>query len=199
MSYDVETVKGFGPSVPAVDEEDVGGIVWSPASQYVKELRKWEQFPSEWTVKSRPGNPYVFREYPKMLYKVQRQPNQQFACMMPMPDPYSYDRQDQYQQAILMAESFNRTCQKIVGNEGEERIAKGQGWALSASAAMELHEKEQRAIGDLAAEAAFNARRMNEQAREEYKDAEATTHQHVTDVAGPKRGRPKAVTAVEEE
>src|SRR4029077_7008533 len=124
--------------------------------------------------------PYVFREFPKMLYKAQRLPNQQFACLVSMPDPYSYERPDQYQQAILMAETFNRGCTKIVANESEERIAKGQGWANSVLDAMTLHEAQEKAIGNAAAETAYQARRMSEQAREEYTQAEATTHQHVT-------------------
>ena len=192
MNFDIERH-------PLDEEVDGGGIVWSPASPYVKEMRKWEQFPSEWTVKSRPGNPYVFREFPKMLYKAQRQPNQQVACLLPYPDPYEFDRADLYQQEVLRRESFNRSCTKVVGNESEERIAKGQGWANSALAAMELHEAAEQAIGNAAAETAYQARRMSEQAREEYTHAEASTHQHVTDVTGPKRGRPKAVTAIEEE
>jgi hypothetical protein len=175
----------FDKLVPhPLDEEADGGIAWNSGHAYVKEMRKWEQFPSEWTVKSRPGNPYVFREYPKMLYKAQRMPNGQYACLMPAPDPYAYERPDQYQRAILFWESFNRSCYRTVDDESQERLAKGQGWALDAKAAMELHEKEQQAIGNAASEAAWAAQRMTEKARAELASADGSTHQHVTDVTG---------------
>jgi hypothetical protein len=184
---------------PLDEEVEQGGIVWNPASSYVKEMRKWEQFHSEWTVKSKPGNPYVYRAYPKMLYKAQRQPNGQYACMPPAPHPYAYEKPEQLQQAIVAWESFSRTCWRTVNDESQERLAKGQGWAEDPTAAMELHEKEQQAIGNAAAEAAYAARSMSEKARAELTSVEAATHQHVTDVTGPKRGRPKAVVAHEEE
>jgi hypothetical protein len=173
-----------------LDEEEPGGIVWNPASTYVKEMRRWEQFPSEYTVKSKPGNPYVYRAYPKMLYKAQRMPNGQYTCLSAAPDPYLYQGHDDYNRACLMVETFNRSCTRIVTDESAERIAIGQGWAEDPSKAMAQYEAEQQAIGNAAAEAAFSARRMTEKAREEYAEAEQQTHEHVTDVVPTKtRGR----------
>jgi hypothetical protein len=99
---------------------------------------------------------------------------------------------------LLAVESFNRSCYRIVGDASEEAIAKGQGWALSPTLAMSVYEAEQRAIGDAAAEAAFQVQRMTENARTEFAAANASTHQHVTDLKGAKKGA-KAVTAVEED
>lgn len=182
-----------------LDEEAEGGIVWNPASAYVKEMRKWEQHHTEWTAKSRPGNPYVYREFPKMLYKAQRdQKTQRFACLLPPPDPYAFERPDQLDREQLRIVAFNTSCTRIVRDEAEERIAKGQGWTNSPTAAMELHEADERALGNAAAEAAYAVRGMSEKARHEFKQAGEATHQHVTDIKGTKKGA-KAVTAVEEE
>lgn len=196
---DIERYIGHGPNVPAVDDEAPGGMVINPHSALGKELRKWEQHRSELVPRgTNPGNPYVFREYPKMLYRAQQAPNGQYACILPMPHPYAFEKPDLYQQAILMVDSFNRGCTRIVGNESEERVARGQGWSLDTKGAMEQREAEQQAIGNAAAEAAYAAQRMTERAREEMKAADASTSQHVTDVRGAKKGA-KAVTAVEEE
>lgn len=196
---DVERHVGSGPFIPAVDEEAPGGMVINPHTALGKELRKWEQHRTELVPRgTNPGNPYVFRPYPKMLYRAQQAPNGKYACILPMPHPYGFEKQELYQQACLMVESFNKTCCRIVADEGQESIAKGQGWAEGPQEATELHEKEQQAIGNAAAEAAFMAQRMTAKAREELAAADATTHQHVTDVRGTRKGA-RAVTAVEEE
>jgi len=203
---DVERYIGHGPSVPAVDEEAPASLIINPHSDYGKELRKWEQHRTELVPRgTNPGNPYVYRPYPKMLYRAQRQQNGQYACMAPAPHPYDFERSELHQQAVLAWESFNRSCVRIVKDEGDERIVKGQGWAESPELAMEQYEKEQQAIGNAAAEAAYAAQRMSERARAELAEADASTHQHVTDVTGvakARRGRkPKsqAVVATEEE
>lgn len=189
-----------------LDEEAPGGMVINPHSALGKELRKWEQHRSELVPRgTNPGNPYVFREFPKMLYKAQRMPNGQYACLSSAPDPYAYERMDLYQQATLMVETFNRSCTRIVANESEERLAKGQGWSNTTTDALKAHEAHEQAIGDAAAEANFYAKRMTAKAQEELNAAAESTHQHVADVVGvakSKRGRPKkaqAVVAVEEE
>ena len=42
-------------------------IVIAPETEYAKELRKWEAFP---TAAGAPGKPWVFKEYPQAMYKV---------------------------------------------------------------------------------------------------------------------------------
>jgi len=181
-----------------LDEEAPGGLVINPHSALGKELRKWEQHRTELVPRgTNPGNPYVYREYPKMLYRAQRLPNGQSGCLAQHPDPYQFERADQFERAVLMVESFNRSCTRVVSDESQERIAIGQGWALDPKAAMAVYEQEQQAIGNAAAEAAYAAQGMTSKAREELKAADASTHQHVTDVKGGKKGA-KAITAVEE-
>ena len=181
-----------------LDEEAPGGLVINPHSALGKELRKWEQHRTELVPRgTNPGNPYVYREYPKMLYRAQRLPNGQSGCLAQHPDPYQFERADQFERAVLMVESFNRSCTRVVSDESQERIAIGQGWAVDPKAAMAVYEQEQQAIGNAAAEAAYAAQGMTSKARDELKAADASTHQHVTDVKGNKRGA-KAITAVEE-
>ena len=142
---------------------------------------------------TQPGNPYVYRQYPKMLYKAQRQPNGQWACMMDTPMSWQFARMEEYSQAILLKESFDKACYKIVDDEGQERLAKGQGWSLSQKEAMDLHEREEQAMGDASAEMLYAARGMSDKANREIAAAADTTHEHVVDVVGKRKGQ-KAVT-----
>jgi len=183
----------FDLPVHPLDDEAPGGIVINPHSPLGKELRKWEQHQSELTPRgTQPGNPYVYRPYPKMLYKARIQRNGQAACLMPAPDPYAFDRADLYERDVLAVDSFNKSCQRIVADESQERIAKGQGWCDDPQSALAQFEREQQEIGNAAAEAAFYAKRMSDTAQREFQQAAGATHEHVVDVAGSKRGR-KAV------
>jgi len=178
-----------------LDQEQPGGIVINPYSALGKELRKWEQHKTDLVPNgTQPGNPYVYRPYPKMLYKAQRQPNGQFACFMEPPAPWQYERPEQYSAAVLLKETFDKTCYTLVHDEGQERIALGQGWAEDQAKAMAVHEARERAMGDAAAEVAFAARTMSEKAQRELGTADDSTHEHVVDVL-PKRGlKVKGVT-----
>src|SRR5436305_3461205 len=101
-----------------LDEEAPGGLVINPHSALGKELRKWEQHRTELVPRgTNPGNPYVYRPYPTMLYRAQRQMNGQFACMPPAPHPYAFERVEQHQQATLAWEAFCRSCVRVVGDE----------------------------------------------------------------------------------
>lgn len=178
------------PIVPphALDEEAYGGIVINPHSALGKELCRWEQHRTEYVGRGmNPGNPYVFRPYPRMLYKAQRLPGGQYACLMPAPDLYTFDHADQYARACLLKESFDRSCQTIVTDESAERIKVGQGWAFTPTAALELAERAEQAIGNAAAEVAFAAQRMTSNARAELTASDGATHEHVVDVVPVKK------------
>src|SRR5689334_155980 len=115
-------------------------IVFNPSTKYAEELRKWEQHHTRYSVTpegtSEPGNPYVYREYPKMLYRAQVR-NGRGMCLEPPPSPYDFDRPDAYERACLAHEAFNRSCYRIVKDESDELVAKGQGWCETAKEAME--------------------------------------------------------------
>lgn len=192
---DVQTIQGSGPSVPAVDDSAEGGIVINPHSAWGKELVKHEQHQTYYVGRGqRPGNPYVFREYPKMLYKA-HPINGKYRCLEPPPDPANFETMDKYQRAVLNWETFQRSCQRTVKDSAEEAVAQGQGWAPSALAALELAEQTERAVENAAAEAAAAVRGMSAKAQAEYKAADESTHRHVADVVGSshkKRGpKPK--------
>jgi len=171
------------------DDEAPSGIVVNPHSSYGKELRKWEQHRTDLVPHgTTPGNPYVYRPYPKMLYKAQRLPNGQMRCLAALPDPYQYEHPGEYQHAVLWMESFNKSCTRIVDDEAQERAATRDGWRDSPATAMHLEEQVQRDIGNAAAEARAVAKTMSTRAQVELAKAEALSHQHVTDVT--RRGRP---------
>ena len=58
------------------------GIVLIPGSNYVNEVAKFEQQPTKYTVGTVPGNPYVFRPFPKMLFRAELY-NGKAICMGP--------------------------------------------------------------------------------------------------------------------
>jgi hypothetical protein len=180
---------------PLDEENEYGGIVINPASELGKELRKWEQHPGPSA--ARLGIRTCSASIPRCSTRRSAPSAGSTPVMQPAPHPYGYEKPEQFNQALLAVESFNRSCYRIVADASEEAVAMGQGWALGPKEAMAQYEREQQAIGDAAAEAAAAVRGMTDVARREYAAAEASTHQHVSDVKGTKKGA-KAVTAVEE-
>lgn len=165
------------------------GIVHNPDSPYGKELEKWEQHRTKYVREydehgnpGMPGNPYAYREYPKMLYKAKVHPiSGQALCMAPPPDPYAFERPDRYERAVLEAERFTGQCQVIVKNEEEERKLKNDGWRNSPADALARFETQQREIGNAAAERHHADRSMSEKARAEVAAVDASTSEHVPD------------------
>lgn len=187
MNFDIER--------HPLDEEGPSAVVISPHSELGKELLKWEQHPGP--LGRNPGNPYVKREYPKMLYRAERHPDSgQPACIMGAPHPYDFRTAEEHDRAVMAQELWNRRHQRVVKDESEERIAVGQGWSKGPVEALEQFEKEQIAIAEIAGQVEFQGRRMSEKAQQELKAAHTETDAHIVDVQPKKRGRkPKAVTA----
>jgi hypothetical protein len=179
------------------------GIVISPSSELGRELRKWEQHHTIYSIdengESRPGNSYVFRPYPRMLYKAFER-NGQMKCLDSLPEPTILWTAEQYNQACLLTETFNAKCTRTVGSEDEQHKAEAEGWRLTPQDALAYAESLQQDIAQAAAEAAYSAQRMSDAAQAELKQAEAETHRHVVDVKPPRKkpGRkPKGVVVVE--
>ncbi len=196
MAQSVETIKGSGAPDRAVEDEAPPSIVINPHSDLGKELRKWEQHYSYLVPPgTRPGNPYTYRPFPKMLYMADRGPNGQTTVVLPSPSPWDYPDPNALAQAQNLQENWNRQHQRVVKDESEFLIAKGQGWAEGPGEALEAYEAKQQVIAEAAAQASFYAQRMSEQARAELEAAHADSSDHVVDVQ-PKRGpgRPKTVT-----
>lgn len=182
-------------------------VVINPASEVGKELRKWEQHHTVYALdenyESKPGNPYQYREYPKMLYKASRRSNGQAACQLAAPPLNQFggpSAVDEWNREVLAVEAFNVANRKTVSDDQAERIAVGQGWSLSQQAAIAQYEQNQIDIGNAAAEVAASVAKMSAKAQVEYAAAEEQTIEHVTDVKPQrrhkKRGRPRKPIAV---
>lgn len=176
------------------------GVVHRPATAYGQELRKWEQHHTQYSIdadgNSDPGNPYRFRQYPRMLYRARQWKNGQMLLFAPPPSRYDYPTDQHWDLALQEVEVFNTSCQRTVMNESEELIAKGQGWCTSQQDALEQAKAEAWDIAQHAAEAAYQAERMSEKARLEFNQAQDDAGiDHVPDPAPPKRGpgRPKVI------
>lgn len=172
------------------------GVVINPNSELGKELQKWEQFPMRTTDGEvlPAGNPYVFRPYPRMLYRAMPwRSTGKLMTSAPPVSPFGWTDPNLYQNALIEADAFNRSCQRIVPNESAHALAAGQGWCLSQAEALEQAEREHAAIGQAAAEELYKAQHsMGEKARAEFERAYEASDVHIADVAPPKRkpGRP---------
>lgn len=174
------------------------GVVINPQSELGKELQKWEQFPTrsmDGTVIPA-GNPYVFREYPRMLYKAQTFRNGKTLCFGPPVSPFGWRDGNEYQQAILESEAFTKACQRVVRDESEHAIAKGQGWCVSPAEAVEFAEKREQELAREAAEALHAASKMSEKASAEFDAAYDASDVHIADVAAPKKAGPRTKVQV---
>lgn len=172
-----------------LDEEIEGGIVLNPNSELAKELRKWEQFPGIYG--KTPGNPYVYREYPRLLYKAQKLVNGKYSVGEVPPDPMLFETAAKLERATLMVERFNKSCQLVVGNDQELSREHDKGWRKTQQEALDYAEALEIDMATAAAEAAFHAKRMSASAQAEFAKANAETHEHIVDVQPKrKRGRP---------
>lgn len=131
------------------------GILWSPESQYVKELAKWEQRPTQFVpadmlqALGKPLSP-PFQEYPKALYRASR------ASGGPTISGFDQAR-----------------------DEAHERLLCGQGWSTSQEAAIAAVHTEDQQFAQLAAERAHQERRMSAKAQAEADRIDAATPAHV--------------------
>lgn len=148
------------------------GVQISPDSALGQELSKWEK-------------PYVYREFPKMVYYA-RKVDGKAICLMPMPSQFGWRDPAEYQMAILQAESITKSNQRIVHDADEEKRAREEGWRETPQAALAHLEAVEQEIGKAAAEANFGARRMSDAAQREHRAATDSTHEHIVDLK-PKR------------
>ena len=137
------------------------------ASRYAQEMRRWNAHHSEF---GPPGKPYVFQEWPKLVYRAERVDGQ-----------------------IKIVET------RKVGDEDEELKANGLGFRFSQQDALDLISKEQTVHGRLAAEREWEIRhgRLSDNAVEEVRaveEAAGAVHVPVIPEGPKKRGRKPRVT-----
>lgn len=139
------------------------------ASRYAQEMRRWNAHHSEF---GPPGKPYVFSEWPKMVYRAER-----------------------VNGVVKIIET------KQVGNEDEELKERGKGFRFRQEDALDLLREEQLVHGTLAAEREWEIKhgRLSEKAVEEVRaveaDAGAVHVPVIPEGSKKKRGRPRTVAA----
>jgi hypothetical protein len=169
------------------------GILKVPGSRLALEHEKFEQFPSDWG--KNPGNPYVYREYPKMLYKAQHFQGKR-VCMSPPPDPLDWPTRDKYKAAVEAVRRFNESCTRVVKNEAEESRSMEDGWRDSPEAAMEFIKDRDKKFSTEAAHREYDDRNMSEAAKKEIIQAkEAADGAHLAEVPRQPVRRARKVAA----
>lgn len=175
-------------------------IVYPQSGPLAEELAKWEQHRTKYVPDDMvPGNPYVYRPYPRAMYKAVKKANGKVVCMETPPNSYAYLDEKSYERACLEVESFNRQCYSEVKSEEEHKKARNEGWRDTPTEALQFFEACEQAIGNAAAEANWGAKRMSARAQDELKQANEQTHEHVTDIVGSSgktRGRKAKIKPV---
>lgn len=178
-------------SIPRFEESRLAVII-TPDSELGRELVKWEQHQTHYVGQGQsPGNPYQYRAFPKMVYRAVKKANGKVVCMEPPPPIHLFKEQNDYNVAVAQAEVLVRECHRVVHNEDQYLVAKGQGWTDDPKAAVEQFEREEQAVANAAAEAAYAVQKMSEKARSEFENVERQTDQHITDIAPASKKRIK--------
>jgi hypothetical protein len=134
-------------------------VLYPPESEYAKEARKWEAYPSAY---GPPGRPFVHRDYPAMMYKAIES------------NPWRFEHQE-------------------AADVNERRNLESRGFVAGGpKAAADAYEKEQLEIAKLAANRAWEERRMSPEAQAEAAAYEAEQDGHVPVIPEKRRpGRPR--------
>ncbi len=160
------------------------GIQRSQEDAWTREMAKWEQRPVLVNGTYIEPIPYEqggkggmpFQPYPKMLYRAES------------------------------ADGGPRICDTtIVQDEGQERVALGQGWSDGQEAALAAVTAQQLELAKLAANRAYQDRWMSEKARAEAAAVDEQTMQHLPAIPetpiktrrgrGPNKPKPAALAA----
>lgn len=170
------------------------GLAIVPGSNAAKEYAKFEQFPSKWTAGSQPGNPYVYRPYPRMLYRAS-EVNGKPLCLAVTPNSREFTDMAEYLRALNDADAFNRECQTTVKNAEEEQKAKENGYRNSPQEAVEYLWNRDRETARGAAERNYADRNMSEPAKREAEKKIQDAGEHLAAIpeepVKKRRGRPR--------
>ena len=166
------------------------GIQLNPGSEWAKELQKFEQWPT--ASAPRPGNPYQYRPFPKMVYKADKF-NGKIASHAVVGPQWEYKDADEYRRQEESAAKFTESCQRIVKDERELQKAYEEGYRGDPVEAVEYLKAKDRAISTATAERHYADQKMSEAAQREAAAADAASDEHVPEVPEKprKRGRPK--------
>lgn len=163
------------------------GIIITPGSNYANEMQKFEQFPSKYG--QNPGNPYVYRPFPKMLYKAFRR-NGSLVCNATPPDPSLFNSPGEYARAEAEASRFTRECQMIVNSPEELSRAMESGWRESPADAVAHVKSVDRETSTAAAHREYEDRNLSEAAKREIATARAAHDGHLAVVPEARLAKP---------
>lgn len=161
-------------------------VLNNPNSNYAKEVAKFEQS----------GYDPTQHPYPKMLYRAQRDSGGKWVTFEPLPLARHFRDDQDWNRACDEVRAFNRSCQMVVQDEDEARVAKnnGQGWRETQAQAVEFQHSLQKDISTAAAERAASDEKMSPNAQAEAKAHEEETFGHQPEIPEKKRrGRPRKV------
>src|SRR6266446_4161758 len=127
-------------------------VMWSQDSEYAKERRKWE---SQDTQFGSAGRPFVYAEYPLMLYRAKRRPE---GGKEPLLEHFT------------------------VEDEQQERNMQSRGWVRGPDHAIKALEDSERGLAQAAAERAYQDKRMSERAQAEATAVDETTISHLGEI-----------------
>ena len=160
-------------------------------SPEVKERAKWEQFPTAETMAARiqPGNPYVFRPYPKMLVRARRIPPGfenagKWACSLQAPAYHGFRNTDEWNRACELAALWTVGNQRTVSDQDEERRARdnGEGWGDNTKEALAIASQLEKMVSDAAGERHYRDSKMSEKAQAEALQHDRATFEHQAEV-----------------
>ncbi len=164
------------------------GMLIIPGSNYANEMLKFEGRPGIYGIE--PGNPYVYRPFPKMVY-VAKEWKGTVVCNAAPPDMADFQNPDQYRAAEEKANRFTESCQRIVQDERELTQAMELGYRESPGEAVECLRNKQLARGLEAAHRAHDDRNMTAPAKREMKQYEQSSDVHVAEVPEAPRQKRK--------
>lgn len=165
----------------------------NPDGNEARELAKFEQFPSAITSTYGVGNPYRYREYPRMLYKAFRDENGQIKSIKGEPHPAEFQRSLDPSNALRLAQEavvvWNSQCTKVVGNDAEYQAARESGWCPSPTDAVAWCQAREHSQAQAVAERNYQDRNMSDKAKAEAARADAATMEYVAEVKEQPRQR----------
>lgn len=112
-------------------------------------MASWEGRPSQWTIgENAPGKPYVFKQFPMMLYKAKRRDNGKWAVVgEPKPDTLGFRTDNDWARYNAAEERFSQECQTIVETPEQLGEMKNRGWRETPKEALEYAKASEDADG----------------------------------------------------
>jgi hypothetical protein len=139
-----------------------------------------------------PGNPYQYREWPRMLYMARTGEHDETCGKAGCWAPDLHN--GQYFVIHPRHEAWSRGSYTIAQTEHEYERLYAQGWRKTQAEAMAYAHRFERVISDAAAERAYADRNMSPAAKAEAAQVEAESATHVAEIpVAPvkRRGMPK--------